>query len=79
MSHAGTGGAGLHRYSPISQQQNSDAADDEDGNDLHARGRTCGRCGTVIGANQPVRRLLKGRYVHDVCPTGPQASPHAAP
>ena len=68
----GSGAYAEHAYSAMSQHDESDPAADDDSNDLHAKGRVCGHCGTVIGANQPVRRLLKGGYVHDVCPV-PQA------
>ena len=40
-------------------------------NELHASGQVCGRCGTAITAMQEARRLLDGRWVHEVCPVHP--------
>jgi hypothetical protein len=41
---------------------------DPEENELHAAGQVCARCGAVMTANQDVRRLLDGRYQHEVCP-----------
>ena len=41
---------------------------DPEGNEAHAPGAVCERCGTVITAGQDVRRRLDGRWVHDECP-----------
>jgi hypothetical protein len=40
-------------------------------NELRAPGQVCARCGQVITATQDVRRLLDGRYMHEVCPPRP--------
>ena len=37
-------------------------------NELHAQGQVCKRCGTAITATEEARRLLDGRWVHEVCP-----------
>ena len=39
-----------------------------EGNEAHAPGEVCERCGAVITASQDVRRLPDGRWIHDVCP-----------
>jgi hypothetical protein len=41
---------------------------DPEGNEAHAPGQVCPRCGTVITAGQDARRLPDGRWVHEVCP-----------
>jgi hypothetical protein len=38
-------------------------------NEAHAAGQVCERCGTVITANQDVRLLPDGHWIHEVCPT----------
>lgn len=35
----------------------------------HATGRECPRCGTVIEASQPARRVGDADWVHDMCPS----------
>ena len=37
-------------------------------NELHAQGQVCKRCGAAITATEEARRLLDGRWVHEVCP-----------
>jgi hypothetical protein len=39
-----------------------------EGNEAHAPGEVCERCGAVITASQDVRRLPDGRWIHEVCP-----------
>lgn len=34
----------------------------------HATGRDCPRCGKVIEASQPARRVGDADWVHDMCP-----------
>ena len=41
---------------------------DPEGNELHATGRTCARCGQTITADQDVRRTASGDYQHEICP-----------
>jgi len=36
-------------------------------NELHAAGRTCARCGQVIGPDDEVRRTASGAYQHEFC------------
>jgi YgiT-type zinc finger domain-containing protein len=44
---------------------------DTESNELHAPGQVCERCGSAITAAQETRRLLDGRWVHEVCPIHP--------
>jgi hypothetical protein len=47
------------------------AADfDLEGNELHAGGQTCARCGRKFQPGEDVRRTLAGAYQHDTCPLG---------
>jgi hypothetical protein len=39
-----------------------------EGNEAHAPGQVCARCGAVISASDDVRRLPNGRWMHEVCP-----------
>jgi hypothetical protein len=39
-----------------------------EGNEAHAPGEVCERCGAVITASQDVRRLPDGHWIHEVCP-----------
>jgi hypothetical protein len=34
---------------------------------LHAAGQVCPRCARMFALDEPVRRLLSGEVVHDVC------------
>jgi hypothetical protein len=38
-----------------------------EGNELHATGRVCTRCGRKIGVGEDVRRTASGAYQHEVC------------
>jgi hypothetical protein len=44
---------------------------DPEGNELHAAGQVCERCGSAITALQEVRRLPDSQWVHEVCPIHP--------
>ena len=47
------------------------AADfDLEGNELHAGGQTCARCGRKFQPGEDVRRTASGAYQHDFCPPG---------
>lgn len=48
---------------------------DLDGNEAHAAGRVCERCGAVITTAQDVRRLPGGQWIHEVCPIDPAERP----
>jgi len=37
-------------------------------NELHAGGRTCARCGQLIGPDEDARRTASGAYQHELCP-----------
>jgi len=37
-------------------------------NELHAGGRTCARCGQLIGPDEDARRTASGGYQHESCP-----------
>jgi len=41
---------------------------DLESNELHAGGRTCARCGQLIGPEEDVRRTPGGEYQHEFCP-----------
>ena len=41
---------------------------DAEDNEAHAPGAICERCGVVIQANQDVRKLADGHWIHEVCP-----------
>ena len=41
---------------------------DLESNELHAGGRTCVRCGQLIGPGEDVRRTPSGEYQHEFCP-----------
>lgn len=41
---------------------------DPEGNEAHAPGQICERCGQVITAEQDARRRLDGQWVHEECP-----------
>jgi hypothetical protein len=41
---------------------------DLEANELHVAGEVCERCGAAITASQDARRLVDGRFVHEVCP-----------
>lgn len=41
---------------------------DLESNELHARGRTCARCGQTIGPEDDARRTASGAYQHEFCP-----------
>jgi hypothetical protein len=43
---------------------------DLEGNELHASGQMCARCGRRIEPGEDVRRTLGGAYQHDFCPSG---------
>jgi hypothetical protein len=38
-----------------------------EGNELHAAGRVCTRCGRKIGPEDDVRRTASGAYQHELC------------
>jgi len=40
---------------------------DLEGNELHASGRVCARCGQPFGPADDVRRTARGTYQHEVC------------
>lgn len=40
---------------------------DAEGNELHASGHTCRRCGQTIRPEDDVRRTADGVYQHDFC------------
>lgn len=48
---------------------------DPEGNEAHAPGQVCGRCGAVITAGQDARLRADGRWVHEVCPVDLGAPP----
>jgi hypothetical protein len=48
--------------------QQDEAGSEGDGNEAHAAGMVCGRCGAVITIGQGARRRAGGEWVHDVCP-----------
>lgn len=52
-----------HEY----EEEELEHLDPED-NELHAPGEICARCGAVIKANEDVRLLPDGRWMHEVCP-----------
>jgi hypothetical protein len=53
----------------------NEAANLEPGdNEAHAAGKVCERCGAVLTANQDVRRLIDGKWAHEVCPNA--QAPH---
>jgi hypothetical protein len=39
-----------------------------EGNEAHAPGAICGRCGAKIEPGQDARRRADGTWVHEVCP-----------
>jgi hypothetical protein len=41
---------------------------DAEDNEAHATGEICERCGGAITANQDVRKVVDGRWIHEVCP-----------
>jgi hypothetical protein len=41
---------------------------DAEGNEAHAAGEICERCGGAITPNQDVRKVVSGRWIHEVCP-----------
>jgi len=41
---------------------------DINGNELHATGRVCARCGHAIEPGEDVRRTASGGYQHELCP-----------
>lgn len=41
---------------------------DPEGNEAHAPGKVCERCGAVITANEDARLRADGRWIHEVCP-----------
>ena len=43
---------------------------DLEGNELHASGQTCARCGRTFQPGEDVRRTPSGAYQHDTCPPG---------
>ena len=43
--------------------------DDLEGNEAHAPGKTCERCGAVIAPGEDARRRPDGRWVHEICPS----------
>jgi hypothetical protein len=38
-----------------------------EGNELHAGGQTCTRCGRPIRPDEDVRRTAQGSYQHELC------------
>jgi ribosomal protein S27AE len=44
---------------------------------LHADGKTCPRCGVAFNEDTPVRRIVTGAWVHDMCPTAPKHADRA--
>lgn len=44
---------------------------DPEGNEAHAPGTVCERCGQVITAQQDARRRPDGQWVHEECPITP--------
>ena len=45
-----------------------DSEDEWDGNELHATGQVCARCGAAIQPGQDVRHRADGKWVHEICP-----------
>jgi len=41
---------------------------DLEGNELHASGQTCARCGQKFLPDADVRRTASGAYQHETCP-----------
>jgi hypothetical protein len=40
-----------------------------EGNEAHAPGKTCERCGAVIAPGEDARRRPDGHWVHEICPS----------
>jgi len=40
---------------------------DYESNELHAGGKTCPRCGRLIGPGDDARRTASGAYQHEFC------------
>jgi hypothetical protein len=38
------------------------------GNEAHAPGKACARCGAVIAPGQDARRRADGQWMHEICP-----------
>jgi hypothetical protein len=55
----------LHEMEYDERQRSHIEADD---NELRAPGQVCARCGQVITADQDVRLVAEGRFVHEECP-----------
>jgi hypothetical protein len=45
---------------------------DAEANEAHAPGEVCERCGATIKANQDVRKVVDGHWIHEVCPPKPR-------
>lgn len=45
----------------------TDTGIDPEGNELHAGGRTCARCGQTIRPDEDARRTASGAYQHEFC------------
>ncbi len=46
-----------------------DAGTDLEGNELHASGQTCARCGKKFLPGDDVRRTASGAIQHETCPS----------
>jgi hypothetical protein len=45
-----------------------DSEDEWDGNELHATGQVCARCGAAIQPGQDARHRADRKWVHEICP-----------
>jgi hypothetical protein len=57
---------GPHAKHPV--PHDDDSEDEWDGNELHATGQVCARCGAAIQPGQDVRHRADGKWVHEICP-----------
>jgi hypothetical protein len=52
----------------VAEERLLDTGIDLEGNELHASGQTCARCGRKFMPGEDVRRTASGAYQHDTCP-----------
>jgi hypothetical protein len=65
----GVGPQGMEREIEEQDRAERESADLEpEDNEARAPGEVCARCGAVITADQDVRRLPDGTWMHEVCP-----------
>lgn len=55
------------RDTELAQEHLQVSGADLEGNELHASGQTCARCGRPIRPDEDVRRTLRGTYQHEFC------------